>query len=81
MPTFDFVCRSCENEFEQWVRKREDSPACPKCGTADVERLLSVPNVHSENTRALSMRAAKRRDDRQQNENMHTRIEYEENHD
>ena len=81
MPTFDFVCRSCKEEFEEWVRKREESPSCPSCGADDVERLLSVPNVHSEGTRALSMRAAKRRDDRQQTENMHTRIEYEANHD
>lgn len=81
MPTFDFVCRSCHKEFEEWIRKREDSPTCPSCGEADVERQLSVPHVHSETSRDLSMRAAKRRDDRQQNENMHTRIEYEENHD
>lgn len=81
MPTFDFVCRSCHEEFEVWVRKREDSPNCPSCGAEDVERLLSIPNVHSETSRALSMKAAKRRDDRQQMENMRTRLEYEANHD
>ncbi len=81
MPTFDYTCRACPCEFEAWVRKREEMPACPECGASDVERMLSVPNVHSDGTRARSMRAARRRDDRQQMENMHTRLEYEANHD
>lgn len=81
MPTYDFTCRSCAHRFENWVRRAEDRPSCPACGDAAVERELSVPTVHSSTTRARSMRAAKRRDDRQQYENMKTRLEYEANHD
>lgn len=81
MPTFDYSCRACQHQFEEWVRKRDETPACPACGEADVERLLSIPTVHSEGTRAQAMRAARKRDDRQQKENMHTRLEYEANHD
>ena len=55
--------------------------ACPDCGAADAERLLSLPTVHSSTTRARSMKAAKRRDDRTQFENMKARLEYEANHD
>lgn len=81
MPTHDFRCRDCDGAFEEWVRKHEDLPPCPACASADVERMLSMPTIHSSSTRASSMRAARRRDDRQQNENMHTRLEYEANHD
>lgn len=81
MPTYDFTCRSCQARFEDWVRKPEDRPACPECGATSVEREMSVPTVHSSTTRARSMQAAKRRDDRQQHEHMKARLEYEANHD
>jgi putative FmdB family regulatory protein len=40
MPLFDFQCRACGHEFEALVR-RSAAPACPSCGSADLERLLS----------------------------------------
>lgn len=81
MPTYDFTCRSCAARFEDWVRKPDDRPACPECDGRDVERELSVPTVHSSTTRARSMRAARRRDHRQQHEHMKARLEYEAGHD
>ena len=80
MPLFDFRCNSCGNEFEGLVR-RETLPACPKCSSHDLERMLSLPAVQSETTRAKAMRAAKQRDQRQGAEREHAQRQYEANHD
>src|SRR3954467_4228047 len=50
MPIFDFTCRSWGNEFEALVRKA--APKCPKCESEDLERMLSLPVVRSEGTKA-----------------------------
>ena len=81
MPTFDYRCASCGVVFEEWVKVAETPVSCPECGAAEAERQLSVPTVHSSTTRGKAMRAAKRRDDRQQYENMKVRMEYEASHD
>jgi hypothetical protein len=47
----------------------------------DLERLLSLPAVHSETTRGLALRAAKKRDARQGTEQRRAQREYELNHD
>jgi putative FmdB family regulatory protein len=42
MPIYDYRCAACDAPFELLVRS--DTPiACPTCGGADVERLMSVP--------------------------------------
>lgn len=80
MPLFDFVCKACDNEFEVLVRGSA-APVCPACGSAELERQLSMPNVKSEGTHRLAMAAAKRRDARQGYERTQTQLEYEKNHD
>ena len=43
MPIFEYVCRSCEHEFEELVRAaNEAAPPCPRCGKRKVERRISV---------------------------------------
>jgi hypothetical protein len=54
--------------------------ACPGCGSEDLERRFSLPAVQSTGTRDLAMRAARKRDQRQGTERMHTQREYELNH-
>jgi hypothetical protein len=54
---------------------------CPKCESSTLERTFSLPTVHSSGTHAMAMRAAKKRDQRQGTERMHTQREYELNHD
>jgi putative FmdB family regulatory protein len=46
MPTYEFRCRSCQENFS--VREKisdydasHGEATCPKCGSHDVERLLS----------------------------------------
>jgi putative FmdB family regulatory protein len=80
MPLFDFQCKSCGHEFEGLVRGQA-TPACPRCASHDLERLLSMPSVRSETTREKSMRAARQRDQKLGAEREHAQRQYEANHD
>jgi putative FmdB family regulatory protein len=40
MPLYDFRCCACDARFEARARA-DELPACPECGTAETERLLS----------------------------------------
>ena len=42
MPIYEYRCGSCAERFEELVRKLDETPPCPDCGSADVERLLST---------------------------------------
>jgi putative FmdB family regulatory protein len=80
MPIYEYRCHTCDNEFELLIRGAS-TPACPACESQDLERLLSLPRVQSQGTRDKALRAAKKRDQAQARERMHTRLEYEANHD
>jgi putative FmdB family regulatory protein len=57
VPLFDFHCNACGHEFEALVRP-PGPPACPSCGSADLERLLSGFSV---SVRSNGLSAAARR--------------------
>lgn len=80
MPIYEYRCASCTHEFEALVRGGGD-PACPECADERVERLLSLPQVHSEVSRGRARTAAKARDRAQGTERTRERIEYEAGHD
>jgi putative FmdB family regulatory protein len=79
MPIFEYHCRGCEHDFELLVLKGT-ALECPKCQSADLERLLSIPAVKSESTHALAMKAAKKRDTKQASEMNRAQREYELHH-
>lgn len=42
MPTYEYICRKCGFEFEQFQRmSAEPLKICPKCGRASVQRKIS----------------------------------------
>lgn len=41
MPIYGYACKKCGHDFETLVRA-SDTPACPTCGSADLERQLSL---------------------------------------
>ena len=43
MPLYEFCCSSCNRKFTQLLGMTADSsePACPKCGSGDVKKLIS----------------------------------------
>jgi putative FmdB family regulatory protein len=79
MPIYDFCCRACGHTFEALVRKTE--PSCPNCSSLDLERLLSLPTVKSEGTKARALSAARQRDKRLGEDRVQAQREYERNHD
>lgn len=50
MPIYEYACDDCHTEFEVLVRGGE-TPACPKCGGAHLEKQLSVPAAHTSGAR------------------------------
>ena len=79
MPIYEYRCKPCGNEFETLVLGKT-APECPSCQSRDLERLLSLPTVHSTATRAMSMRAAKKRDRVQATERAIEQQKYEQAH-
>jgi putative FmdB family regulatory protein len=49
MPIYEYLCRSCGQEFEELVRG-DEQPACPACGEQQVEKQMSVPAAHTANS-------------------------------
>jgi putative FmdB family regulatory protein len=80
MPLYDFACRTCGNRFDLLVRAGIHA-TCPQCNGEDLERLLSMPAISSDNTKRLALRAAKQRDAKQANERVQEQIRYELSHD
>jgi putative FmdB family regulatory protein len=79
MPIFEYSCKSCGREFEMLVRTGT-TPACPECASTELERLLSLPAVHSSGSHALALKAAAKRDKKQGAENARAQREYELHH-
>lgn len=80
MPIYDYRCSACGHTFEALVLKGKE-PACASCGSATLERQLSLPAVKSSTTTDLAMRAARKRDAGQAAERAHAQLQYEKSHD
>ena len=79
MPIYEYRCKDCGKEFEALVRK-SDVPACPGCAGTDLERLLSLPALKTETTKAQALKAAKKRDQAQGTERTIEQLKYERSH-
>ena len=79
MPIFEYKCRSCGKQFEALVRK-SDTPSCPSCSSADLEKLLSLPALKTDSTKAQAMKAAQKRDKAQGTERTIEQLKYERSH-
>jgi putative FmdB family regulatory protein len=79
MPIYEYACRSCRHQFEQLVRTG-DTPSCPRCQSADLERLLSSVMMSSEQTRKASLDKARHAANREQRDKNHAQWEYEKRH-
>jgi putative FmdB family regulatory protein len=78
MPIYDFSCRSCSHKFEALVLRK--TPVCPECKSEDLERLLSLPVVHSAGTHAKTMAQAKKQEMKTSAEREYTQRQYEASH-
>ncbi|RMF87270.1 MAG: zinc ribbon domain-containing protein [Nitrospinota bacterium] len=44
MPIFEYQCQQCQHRFEVLQRVRQETPSpptCPRCGSQEVQRLIS----------------------------------------
>lgn len=80
MPIYEYCCEACGHDFETLVLGETEPDECPSCQSQDLRRLLSLPRVHSSSTRAMSMRAAKKRDRAQATERVIEQRKYEQAH-
>lgn len=80
MPIYDYACRACGAQSELLVRA-STTPACPACGSEDLERVPSFASVKSSATRDVVMREAGKRDARMARERVNEQRNYERNHD
>ena len=44
MPIYEYKCKSCDETFEMYrgLLDRDSKVECPKCGSKNVERILSA---------------------------------------
>ncbi|WP_203434318.1 FmdB family zinc ribbon protein [Nitrosococcus halophilus] len=45
MPTYEYHCLACNQDFEAYHGMNEPAPYCPACGGA-VKQRLSAPAIH-----------------------------------
>jgi putative FmdB family regulatory protein len=46
MPLYEYYCQPCDHAFETLIRSTADRAKCPRCGSIDVAKQLSVPAAH-----------------------------------
>lgn len=42
MPLYEYRCKDCDRQSELLVKSLDSKPECPECGSARLEKLLSV---------------------------------------
>lgn len=52
MPIYEYRCGECALSFERLVRGSAEPVSCDACGSTDVEKVLSLSAVRSEQTRS-----------------------------
>jgi len=80
MPIFDFICADCQHHFEVLVRG-STVPVCTSCGSASIDKQMTLPAIKTSSTHGQAMQAAKRRDQTQGKDRMHEQRKYELSHD
>jgi len=80
VPLFDFRCKSCGKLFETLVR-RGDSPACPACGSTDLDKQLPTFALSTDDRRAAAAKQSRQRQIAARKDAIIADHEYREKHD
>ena len=49
MPIYEYECRACGHQFEYLVLPSSSAPECPSCQQKDLQKMISLCAVSSEN--------------------------------
>ena len=80
MPLFDFRCRTCGKLVEILVRAA-DSPRCPACGGADLEKQTPTFALSTDERRAAAAKQSRQRQIAARKDAIIADHEYREKHD
>jgi putative FmdB family regulatory protein len=80
MPMFEYTCRGCAHQFEMLVL-RTITPACPQCASQDLERMISLPALKTEEGTQRAIKQSQSRRMRGRTEEIVAQREYELKHD
>lgn len=47
MPIYEYRCNRCSKDFEELILSKNEEVFCPKCGTPEVARKLSVCSIRT----------------------------------
>ena len=79
MPIYEYECRDCHHRFEAIVRVN-DSPVCPSCESANLERLISMFAVDAPGTRSKALSAIQKTNAKVTNDKLMADYEYDKKH-
>jgi putative FmdB family regulatory protein len=80
VPLFDFRCRNCGNLFETLVRTG-DSPVCPSCASADLEKQLPTFALSTDERKAAAAKQSRQRQISKRKDAIIADEEYRQKHD
>jgi putative FmdB family regulatory protein len=61
MPIYEYQCQSCGHQFEYLVLPSSSEPECPSCHHHDLQKMISLCAVSSENTRGAHLSAERKK--------------------
>jgi putative FmdB family regulatory protein len=79
MPIYEYECRACHARFEHFIRPSNPPdpalPSCPSCQSTDLERLLSMFAVNSDETQQVHLKQARRAGMKEARDKQHAEVE------
>jgi putative FmdB family regulatory protein len=79
MPIYEYKCSGCSHQFEKIVKLGE-TPVCPACQHAELERLFSAPGISTQKSRSYTHGIARKKATAVKKEQDHAQREYERNY-
>ena len=80
MPIFEYRCSECGDEFELLVLNSSPVPGCPSCESQDIEKLMSMSSVSSEQIRRRATRDIRARNRALRKDHAHEEVKRMEAH-
>ncbi len=80
MPIFEYRCSVCGDEFELLVLNSSPVAECASCGSQDLEKLMSMSSMSSEQVRSRATRDIRARNRALRTDHAHEEVKRLESH-